>query len=190
MVPGALGVSRRCWRTRLPAAAVLTRAAGRGQRSVAMRGDGVDPSQSGAVLPRARLRVVSRRAGELPFAEELRPDRGDRRTRARRRRGGRCASCGGSRRRRSACCYRPGLHVAVDGRTRTSITIAATRAGAAPSRGAGGWEPQIATYFNMLLLPPIALARACAAPGQGGGRRRHPGEPRRRALAADALEAR
>ena len=32
-----------------------------------------------------------------------------------------------------------------------------------------GWEPQIATYFNSLLLPPIALARRL--PRRGGGQK-------------------
>lgn len=32
-----------------------------------------------------------------------------------------------------------------------------------------GWEPQIATYFNTLLLPPIALVRVLRKGKEGGG---------------------
>ena len=156
-----------------PPAACSTPAAGRAATWPSSAGSGPPAastrrrrrSSSAAAAGSASVEAAGIEA--LPFADgDVRPDPGHRRARARRarrrrrdraapRRGARRAA-GGHRARRTAGCGRSTT-------TRTT-TCAATRRRSLRGRlAAAGWRPVLLTYFNSLLLPPIALVRAARA---------------------------
>ena len=126
---------------------------------------GIEPSADAVrVLPRAGPR--QRPAGDPGAAAvrrgELRPDGRDRRARARRRRrAGAARAAPGRSPWRDAGDHRPRLPLAVErgGRPARAPAPLHPQAAAARWRERSGWEPLFATYFNLLLLAPIAVAR-------------------------------